>query len=504
MDSLAVMTAAPSPWPLAPFPAGEEGAGFASLVEQNQGAAMPSPLAHPVDPPPGAVLAGPALPGLPAMPPGLASMDALEPEPPPGETPGCEYRTDAGPAVVARVPSGLRASVAPAPPAARPPASPGVIPAPADPPEAASDAGEAPSRWPERPASPPVSPRAPFQAVPLQVGGESLAIPGVPPIEVPAEEVARAPVMASPMGGHRAAPPLSSPEDREPPDTLLALDPSAAVNAQLGFPGTGPAPEATTPSPLSAPTERGASALQGATLLTGAAAMAWPPATAAPVDPEAPETPLPSAADEVPAERPAAPAATAPAATAPARGAEAPRLQREAPPALAAADAMAFFNVAPGAVEGGSLAAPRAEGPSPPPPLPPARQVATLAIALAFAPGQFSVALDPPQLGRVEIAVQREGDGHQVRILAERPETLALLERDRGELDRALADAGVALGEGGLTFALAGDAGGSGDAQAGREHEAGRLPRHVAAGQPPSPGPSPPPTTVRGLLDLRI
>jgi hypothetical protein len=89
-----------------------------------------------------------------------------------------------------------------------------------------------------------------------------------------------------------------------------------------------------------------------------------------------------------------------------------------------------------------------------------------------------------------------------VRILAERPETLALLERDRGELDRALAEAGVAVGEGGVSFALAGDSG-AGDQPSGeRESEARRFVRAGPAG--PTPGPIPASAPARGRLDLRI
>ncbi|MCX8135337.1 MAG: flagellar hook-length control protein FliK [Roseococcus sp.] len=146
-----------------------------------------------------------------------------------------------------------------------------------------------------------------------------------------------------------------------------------------------------------------------------------------------------------------------------------------------------------------SEAAPPAPPPAPPPP---ARQVAPVAVALAFAPalGQFQVALDPPELGRVEIAVRREGEGHEVRVLAERPETLALLERDRAELGRALAEAGVALGEGGLRFALAGESGPGG----GRGGDRGRAPAPPWRAEPASAPAAGPPSAGRGLIDLRI
>ena len=93
------------------------------------------------------------------------------------------------------------------------------------------------------------------------------------------------------------------------------------------------------------------------------------------------------------------------------------------------------------------------------PPPPPARQVAQVAIALALGTGQaprLTVALEPEALGRVEIRIERgaEGEAASVRVLAERPETLALLQRDARELDRALGQAGVPVAEGALQFGL--------------------------------------------------
>jgi hypothetical protein len=78
--------------------------------------------------------------------------------------------------------------------------------------------------------------------------------------------------------------------------------------------------------------------------------------------------------------------------------------------------------------------------------------------------GRIELLLEPAELGRVEIRVEpRGGPGETtaVRILAERPETLALLQRDARELDRALTQAGLGgadgRGAGGgctLSFAL--------------------------------------------------
>ena len=136
---------------------------------------------------------------------------------------------------------------------------------------------------------------------------------------------------------------------------------------------------------------------------------------------------------------------------------------------------------------------------------PPIRQLAPIAIALAFTPGAangFNLTLDPVELGRVEIRVQREADGHSVRIMAERPETLALLQRDRHELDRSMADAGLRVVSDGIDFSLSNSGSGrdgprdEGAPQAARSRGG---PDTVELKAEPSPA-----RATRGLLDLHI
>lgn len=532
MDSLAVMTTAPPPWPLAPVSAEADGPGFASLVEQNHGSAIVAPAPPPVvpvqplsapPPMPVEVAPGPALaaasplPGQPGLPPAAAGAGARMFVLPAREAPDTAPSLDAAPAALA--PSGplgaavldppdLRGPSAPAPEAGRPPAlaSFAATEAPSDSPEVATAASEAaePAR-PQHGLSGPVArqqQQVPLAAGPPHAGADAPPMPAMPPLEVASAEVAVAPRLPSPEVGHSRASPASSAEEDGAPDMALALEPLPAGGAQLGLVGAAPPREAGTPAVALAPAERGGSALTATAPTLPAAVVAWPTASAAPDEAGPEQAPPPPGTEASPPEAPVPSTVTVPPANA-----EAPRVvspQREAALASSVADSLALYSLSPTSGDAGEVAAPRAEGPSPPPPPPPARQVAPVAIALAFAPGQFSIALDPPQLGRVEIAVQREGDGHQVRVLAERPETLALLERDRGELDRALAEAGVPLGEGALSFALAGDAGGSGDARGGREGEAGRFPRQLPAGPLPAPGPSPQSAPARGLLDLRI
>ncbi|MDB5413152.1 MAG: hypothetical protein JWR10_1487 [Rubritepida sp.] len=144
---------------------------------------------------------------------------------------------------------------------------------------------------------------------------------------------------------------------------------------------------------------------------------------------------------------------------------------------------------------------------SPSPPPPPARQVASVAIALAFTPGPsngFDLSLEPPELGRVQIRVQREGDSHSVRVTAERPETLALLQRDRHELDRNLAEAGLRVDAGGIDFSLETH---GGDARPGQHDSArgdDRRGGHSGGTSRMPVAEAPPPRVMRSLLDLNI
>jgi hypothetical protein len=118
-------------------------------------------------------------------------------------------------------------------------------------------------------------------------------------------------------------------------------------------------------------------------------------------------------------------------------------------------------------------------GPRPMPRMAPAEQVAPVAIALSLGggkDGRIALILDPAELGRVEVTVERVGDAARVHVAAERPETLALLARDGAALDRALGGAGIGT-EGGRSLGfslLGGDAGGQ--PMGGGPQDGGRRP----------------------------
>lgn len=139
------------------------------------------------------------------------------------------------------------------------------------------------------------------------------------------------------------------------------------------------------------------------------------------------------------------------------------------------------------------------------------RQIAPIAIALAFTPGAangFQLSLDPMELGRVEIRVRRDGDAHSVRVVAERPETLALLLRDRQELDRSLADAGLRVDTKGIEFSLSAQSGQPEQRQPEQRQQGDARSGHTRAGADPgrmvANPQSPPARLQRGLLDLNI
>jgi hypothetical protein len=68
---------------------------------------------------------------------------------------------------------------------------------------------------------------------------------------------------------------------------------------------------------------------------------------------------------------------------------------------------------------------------------------------------RFEIRLDPPELGRIDVRLDVARDGQVTsRLVVERAETLDLLRRDSGSLERALQGAGLRADDGGLQFSL--------------------------------------------------
>jgi hypothetical protein len=77
---------------------------------------------------------------------------------------------------------------------------------------------------------------------------------------------------------------------------------------------------------------------------------------------------------------------------------------------------------------------------------------------------QFEIRLSPEELGRVDVKLDIDKSGEvRAHLVVERPEALALLTRDRAQLERAFEQAGLRPGDGGIAFSLrdgsAGDGG---------------------------------------------
>jgi flagellar hook-length control protein FliK len=70
---------------------------------------------------------------------------------------------------------------------------------------------------------------------------------------------------------------------------------------------------------------------------------------------------------------------------------------------------------------------------------------------------QFDIRLDPAELGRVDVRLTVDSAGRaQAHLAVDKPQTLELLQRDQGNLARALRESGVQLGGSGLQFSLKG------------------------------------------------
>ena len=140
-------------------------------------------------------------------------------------------------------------------------------------------------------------------------------------------------------------------------------------------------------------------------------------------------------------------------------------------------------------------------------PAPPARQLAPVVVSLALGRGDeaLTIALDPGELGRVEVSIGQGKEAGQVRIVAERPETLALLQRDQRDLDRALNQAGLGDMARSLSFSLASDQGRQ--QHNGSAHERGHRASMIVSGldgdraMPVLPGPT---RNATSLIDIAV
>ncbi len=70
----------------------------------------------------------------------------------------------------------------------------------------------------------------------------------------------------------------------------------------------------------------------------------------------------------------------------------------------------------------------------------------------------FTIKLDPPELGRVEVKMAIDkNNAVKAHLIIEKPETFMMLQRDAQILERSLQGIGMDTGDGGISFELAQD-----------------------------------------------
>ncbi|WP_331301805.1 flagellar hook-length control protein FliK [Methylobacterium oryzae] len=122
---------------------------------------------------------------------------------------------------------------------------------------------------------------------------------------------------------------------------------------------------------------------------------------------------------------------------------------------------------------------------------------------------EFQIRLDPAELGRIDVKLEIDKAHGRVmtHLVVDRPETLALLQRDYGQLQQALSQAGFDPSAGGINLSLRGD----GSAQSGGSGgQPGDAPRGGGGGWSRDPAETPqevaPIRYLRGYggVDMRI
>jgi flagellar hook-length control protein FliK len=99
---------------------------------------------------------------------------------------------------------------------------------------------------------------------------------------------------------------------------------------------------------------------------------------------------------------------------------------------------------------------------------------------------RFDIRLDPAELGRIDVRIDVDRNGLVTsHLTVEKPETLSLLRQDAAQLQRALDDAGLSTGNGGLQFSLRDQSSSGQDDRSGSERNAHRLNLSEEASTPP-------------------
>ncbi|RVU20114.1 flagellar hook-length control protein FliK [Methylobacterium oryzihabitans] len=210
----------------------------------------------------------------------------------------------------------------------------------------------------------------------------------------------------------------------------------------------------------------------------GSGAGAEAAAATAPKDEEAVESATEAAAVATP---PVPPPAPAPGTPAPVPQTPAQAVTGDAgAPSPATGRVAAMKAGAPETTAAGTEAGPGG-GPAATPPTPLSAVPMTIGLRALADSNRFEIRLDPAHLGRVAVSldIDRERGAVKAHLVVERPETLALLQRDARSLEQALSQAGLSAGEAALSFSL-------GDGSAGSRGGTGRDDDGSRAGSRPA------------------
>lgn len=122
---------------------------------------------------------------------------------------------------------------------------------------------------------------------------------------------------------------------------------------------------------------------------------------------------------------------------------------------------------------------------------------------------EFQIRLDPVELGRIDVKLEIDKAKGTVatHLVVDRPDTLALLQRDAGQLQQALTQAGLDPSAGGVNLSLRGEGGGQAGSQTGGQAGSdGRQATPWSAERSDLPAEAVPVRMLRGYggLDIRI
>lgn len=187
-------------------------------------------------------------------------------------------------------------------------------------------------------------------------------------------------------------------------------------------------------------------------------------------------------------------------------------------PGAAKADASAATPQGAGGTQGvtqASSASPAAathaaQAAAPTPPAVPIGQVPmTIGLRSLAGSSEFQIRLDPVELGRIDVKLEIDKAKGTVatHLVVDRPDTLALLQRDAGQLQQALTQAGLDPSAGGVNLSLRGEGGGQANGQSGGQAGGdGRQPGPWQTERSDMPAEAVPVRLLRGYggLDIRI